>query len=84
VREEWQRPHAVKMRAAAERRGRTMVLVEPGPADFASARVRMVTAEKSGGSRLRAGYRGRADLPSWSSMAALCPTVPTTTISHAA
>jgi putative ABC transport system substrate-binding protein len=37
VREEWQRPHAVKMRAAAERRGRTMVLVEPGPADFASA-----------------------------------------------
>jgi putative ABC transport system substrate-binding protein len=37
LREEWERPYAVKMRAAAERRGKTMVLVESAPGDFAPA-----------------------------------------------
>jgi putative ABC transport system substrate-binding protein len=37
LREEWERPYAVKMRAAAERRGTTIALVESAPGDFASA-----------------------------------------------
>lgn len=41
LREEWDRPYAAKMRAAAERRGRTMIHVESGPADFAAAFARL-------------------------------------------
>jgi len=37
LREEWERPYAAKMRAAAERLGRTMIHVESGHGDFATA-----------------------------------------------
>jgi len=37
LREEWERPYAAKMRAAAERAGRTMVHVESGQGNFAAA-----------------------------------------------
>lgn len=37
LREEWERPYALKMRAAAERRGKTIVHLESGQGDFASA-----------------------------------------------
>lgn len=37
LREEWERPYALRMRAAAERRGRNIIHVESGPGDFAAA-----------------------------------------------
>jgi putative tryptophan/tyrosine transport system substrate-binding protein len=37
LREEWERPHIQNMRAAAQRAGATLVHVDSGPGDFASA-----------------------------------------------
>lgn len=37
LREEWERPYAVKMRAAARRLGKTLVHIESAPGEFASA-----------------------------------------------
>jgi putative tryptophan/tyrosine transport system substrate-binding protein len=37
LREEWERPYAVKMRAAAARRGKTMIHVESGQGNYATA-----------------------------------------------
>lgn len=37
LREEWERPYALRMRAAAERLGATMVHIESGQGDFSSA-----------------------------------------------
>jgi putative tryptophan/tyrosine transport system substrate-binding protein len=37
LREEWDRPHVLKMRVGAERLGLTLVHLETGPADFRSA-----------------------------------------------
>ena len=37
LRDEWERPYAVKMRAAAERLGKTMIHLESAPGDFATA-----------------------------------------------
>jgi putative ABC transport system substrate-binding protein len=37
LREEWERPYAAKMRAAAERAGKTMIHIEPAATEYASA-----------------------------------------------
>jgi putative ABC transport system substrate-binding protein len=41
LREEWARPYAAKMRAAAERAGKTMIHVEPAATEYASAFARL-------------------------------------------
>jgi putative ABC transport system substrate-binding protein len=41
LREEWERPYAAKMRAAAERAGKTMIHIEPAATEYASAFARL-------------------------------------------